>query len=193
MAQDERVVKFVAAITHEAEEQRTAIEQETQSFIEGEMAKAESDALQESFHLIQQAAANIRADAGSRISAGKSEKRRQLLLRREAIIDEVLAAVSEKIRAYTQTAEYAEFLKKSAERGSALFGKDYRVFLRPEDMRYASVVESVGCSVESDESIRLGGLKFSDMDGFKTADDTLDARLQAGRAWFMKNSGLTVR
>lgn len=192
MAQDERVVKFVSAITAEAEEQRAAIQLETKNFVDSEMKKAESDALNESFQMIQRAAGNIRADAGSRISAGKSERRRALLMRREEIVAEVLDAVREKLEAYTRSRDYADFLKSSAEQGKTLFGSAYNIHIRPADMRYASLIAPDGCTVIADESIRIGGLKFSDMSGFKTADDTLDTRLHSGRDWFMKNSGLRL-
>lgn len=192
MAQDERVVKFVSAINAEAEEQRAAIEQETQRFVEREMQQAQTDALNESYQMIQHAVANIRADAGSRISAGKSARKRDLLMRREQIIEEVLAAVREKLADFTASPAYADFLKASVEQSSALFDGAYNIHIRPADMHYSSLIAPQGCTVIADEQIRIGGLKFSDLNGFKTADDTLDTRLQGGRDWFMKNSGLRL-
>lgn len=195
MPQDERVSKFVAAITREAEEKRAVIEQETKCFVESEMQKAELDALNESYLLIQRTGSNIRNDEGSRISAGKLESRKQLLLRREEIVKEVLAAASEKIKEFTATPEYGELLKKSAEEGAALFGNNYKVYMRQADSKYAGQVKAAGgkCEIVFDDAIQLGGLKFSDISGFRFADDTLDARLSDGRDWFMKNSGLTIR
>lgn len=192
MAKDDRISKFVLAITKEAEEQRYLIEQETKAFVDGEMKKAEDDALHESFNLIQHAAANIRSDAGSKISTGKNEYRKKLLLRREEIIAEVLEAVCEKLTAYTKSADYASFLERSAENAAELFGEGRTAYLRPADMKYADRIASMGFEVKADESIRLGGLKFGDSLGFKSADDTFDCRLKVGREWFMKNSGLTV-
>lgn len=193
MAMDERVSKFVTAITKEAEEKRSAIENETKAFVEAEMKKAESEVLQESFQLIQHAAANIRSDAGSRISAGRLESKRALLCRREEIIEEVLSAVKDKVRKFAESAEYEAFLKKSAEKGKEIFGDGLRAFMRPEDMKYAAAVAAVtGCDPESDSSIELGGLKFSDSAGFKFADDTFDSRMALGRDWFVKNSGLAI-
>lgn len=195
MPQDERVSKFIAAITKEAEEKRSVIEQETRAFVETEMNKAELEALNESYSMIQRAGASIRSDAGSRISAGKLESRRQLLLRREEIVGELLDAVSARLKKYTATQEYTALLEHSAAKAADVFQGLFIVFLRPEDMHLADVVKKAAgdrCTVMEDTSIQLGGLRFSDPEGFRLADDTLDARLKDGREWFMKHSGLTV-
>lgn len=193
--QDERVSKFAAAITKEAEEKRSAIEQETQHFVESELEKAEMEALSESYQMIQKAGANIRSDAGSRVSAGKIESRKKLLLRREAIIGEVLDGVSERVKAYVQTPDYGTFLQKSLTDGAELFEGAFIVYLRPDDASFEEALRSScdRCKIEQDTSIRLGGLKFSDANRFRYADDTLDVRLKDGRQWFMKNSGITIR
>ena len=195
MPQDDRVRKFIAAITREAEEKRSAIELETQTFVEAEMNKAELEALNESYAMIQRAGVSIRADAGSLVSAGKLESRRQLLLRREEIVSELLSAVASRIKQFTKTDEYAEFLERSAKKAAGIFPDGCAVFLRPEDMHLAGRIQSaagVRCTVAEDASIRLGGLRFGDFEGFRLADDTLDTRLAGGREWFMKHSGLKV-
>lgn len=195
MPQDERVSKFIAAITREAEEKRSAIEEETRAFVDAEMNKAEMDALNESYNMIQRAGASIRSDAGARISAGKLESRRQFLLRREEIVSELLDAVAVRLKKYTDTKEYADLLERSAKAAALLFPKGFTAFLRPADMRLADRVKTAAdglCTVAEDPSIKLGGLRFSDSEGFRMADDTLDARLRDGRDWFVKHSGLTV-
>lgn len=196
MAQDDnRVSKFVTAITREAEEQKLRIEQETKDFIARELEKAEMEALQDSYKLIQRSASNIRIDIGCELSAKLMENRRVLLQRREAIANEVMKEAAEKVEAFVRSPEYEDFLVRSAAKTAALFGgRKVTFFVAPGDIKFRARLEAAvpGCTVNPDDSIRLGGLRTSDGDGKRVADDTLDARLASQREWFRKNSGLIV-
>lgn len=195
MAQDDRVSKFVAAITKEAEEQRQRIEEETKEFIASEMEKAEMEALNDSYKMIQRAVGNIRSDVGSELSARMMENRRALLARREEIVEAVLEKAAEKIAAFTAAPAYREFLTTSAKKAAAALGKGRpTVCLRPADMVYKADVEAaVGpCGFVEDPTIVLGGLRMTSEDGRLSADDTLDTRLQAQREWFQQHAGLVL-
>lgn len=195
MAQDDRVSKFVTAITKEAEEQRQRIEQETKDFIASEMEKAEMEALNDSYKMIQRAVSNIRADVGSQLSSKMMENRRALLARREEILEEVLQKAGERLAAFTGTADYAAFLTASAKKAlTVLRTEKPTVYLRPADMsRQAEITAAIGpCRFEEDANIRLGGLRMTDEAGKIAVDDTLDTRLAAQRTWFQQNSGLVL-
>lgn len=195
MAQDDRVSKFVTAITREAEEQRQRIEQETKDFIASEMEKAEMEALNDSYKMIQRAVSNIRADVGSQLSSRMMENRRALLARREEILEEVLQKAGERLAAFTGTADYAAFLTASAKKALAVLRTEKpTVYLRPADMsRQAEITAAIGpCRFEEDAGIRLGGLRMTDEAGKIAVDDTLDTRLAAQRTWFQQNSGLVL-
>lgn len=195
MAQDDRVSKFVTAITREAEEQRQRIEQETKDFIASEMEKAEMEALNDSYKMIQRAVSNIRADVGSQLSSKMMENRRALLARREEILEEVLGKAGERLVAFTQTADYAAFLTASAKKALAVLRTEKpTVYLRSADKaREAEITAAIGpCRFEEDASIRLGGLRMTDAAGKIAVDDTLDTRLAAQRTWFQQNSGLVL-
>ena len=197
MAQDDRVSKFVAAITREAEEQRQRIEEETKEFIAGEMEKAEMEALNDSYKMIQRAVSNIRADVGSQLSARMMENRRVLLQKREEITQAVMDKAAEKLVSFTDSPDYRAFLTASAQRAAAAIGgvgTPPTVFLRKADMGFASDIQAaIGpCDCKEDAGISLGGLRMSSADGRLTADDTLDTRLASQREWFQKNSGLVL-
>lgn len=195
MVQDDRVSKFVTAITKEAEEQRQRIEQETKDFIAAEMEKAEMDALGDSYKMIQRAVGNIRSDVGSKLSARMLENRRVLLARREEIADAVLQKAAERVTAFTASRDYDAFLAASAKKAAAVLpGGRPIVYLRPADLdRKAVIAGALGdCSFEADDSISLGGLRMVSEDGKIAVDDTLDTRLATQREWFQKHSGLIL-
>lgn len=195
MPQDDRVSKFVAAITKEAEEQRAQIEAETKAYIATEMENAELEALNDSYKLIQRAVTVIRSDIGSELSANLMDGRKSLLTRRSEITEHVLQQVAEKIKTFTESTAYADFLKKSAEQAAPVFkGGAVIVWIREKDIEYSSLLKAVipNCEFRTDNTIELGGIAIVDSAGKLRVDDTLDTRLEYGRDWFTKNSGLTL-
>ena len=192
---NDRANKFVEAITKEALEKKAIIENEINEFVASEMKEAELAALSESYNMIQKAGARIHSDSSSKISAGKLESKRKLLARRAEMVGEVIGGVAGKLAEFTASAEYADFLAKSAAAGVDYIGGDAVVYMCAADEKFADIVraQSDGFTVEITDDIKIGGLRFSDRDNFKIADDTLDKRLETGRAWFMKNSDLALK
>ncbi len=191
--QDVRVNHFVSAITKEAEAQRNQILQEQETKIAAAVAQAETAARQNYELALARAASTIRLDIGSQVSAGKVERRQALLLRREAMTDEIMEAVRQKLEAFTASSDYQVFLERSAADGAARMpGSTF--YLRPADQHLAQAVSAAagGVAVETDPSILLGGLKWQSPDGVRRADDTLDSRLAAGRSWFASHSDLII-
>ncbi len=123
----------------------------------------------------------------------ETEIRRTLLRRREAIADEVFTLVQERLEKYRATPEYKESLFRSARDASEMLaGKSGAVLLiSAADSEYAAELESaVGLLVKTDISIKLGGLRGVSSE--VECDCTLDAGLDAARADFLKESGLSV-
>ena len=51
---------------------------------------------------------------------------------------------------------------------------------------------AAGCTLQPDDSIRLGGLRAENRAAHMAADDTLSTRLAAQRSWFLENAGLSI-
>ena len=196
MPQDERVSKFVAAITKEAEEKRAQIEKDTQEYIKKELDKAENEILREAYALIQRRVAAIRSDIGRELSRAQLACRRELFQRRDEIADEVFRKAAQRIEAFVSSGDYEAFLTGSAKKAAQRLpdAAGCTVFVRPDDLKYAQALHTAlgECTVEADDTIRLGGVKVENRAGTMRADDTLDMRLRAQRAWFQENCGLTI-
>ena len=192
---DEKISKFVAAITWEAEQKRQDIERETQEYIKTELEKAEMQVMQESYELIQNRAAAIREEAQRELSRHTIAGRQALFARRTAIADEVFAAAAARLEAFTNGADYPVFLTASAKAAAAVLGEGVTFELRPADMRHEAAITAAvpGCIVKADPAIALGGLRAASADASLAADDTLDARLAAQRGWFAAHAGLTIQ
>lgn len=193
MKQNDKISKFVAAITKEADERRSRIMQETEDLISAELKKAEDEALEESYYLIQRKIAAIHAQINRDTAALRQELKADLFRRREEITAEILAHAKAKILEFTSSEHYEPFLRRSCEQAVGLLGSGpMTVCLRREDLRFEDAIRRVlpVARFKEDDSIRLGGLKFESADGKMIADDTLDERLNSQRNWFFEACGL---
>ncbi|HCC35511.1 MAG TPA: hypothetical protein DEQ02_07735 [Ruminococcaceae bacterium] len=194
MAQD-KIGKFVEAINKEAEKRKAQIENETELFIKQEIDKAENEALQESYELIQQKIVSLKQDIGRDLSRRELESRRRIFLRREEIENNVFDEARRRLSEFTKTGEYPALLRRSADKLAERTpeGAIY-IFLRPADMQFAELIKNANprIVIKEDIGIEIGGLKAENSDRTIIFDDTLDSRLQSRRAWFEENSGLTI-
>lgn len=192
MEKNEQMIKdFVNAITAEVNERRAEIERDSQEYVKGQLEAAEAEILEEVYAEVQRKSADIKAKIGRDISVQMSECRRQLLMRRNELAEDVFAAVEEKITAFTESGEYEQFLINSTKRAKAALSGECVAHLRPADMKYAGAVKNSGAvSVEPDDNIRLGGVTLCC--GNLTADDTLDARFDGEKAAFRENYKIEI-
>ena len=194
MAQD-KIGKFVEAINKEAEKRKAQIEDETELFIKQEIDKAENEALQESYELIQQKIASLKQDIGRDLSRRELESRRQIFLRREEIEDEVFDEAKRRLSEFTKTGEYPALLRRSADRlAQRIREETIYIFLRPDDMQFGELIKEADprIVIKEDPGIEIGGLKSENGDHTIIFDDTLGSRLQSRREWFEEHSGLII-
>ena len=100
---EEKISKFVQAITAYAEEQRDRIRRETEEFKSQRLLKAEQEALDDAYKMIQKENLDIRGEEIREISRRDLAARKALLARRQQITDEVFARAEQQILAFTAT------------------------------------------------------------------------------------------
>lgn len=193
---EEKVSKFVQAITAYAEEQRDKTLREIESFKEERMQKAEQDVLSDAYQMIQKETLQIRADSVREMSRRDLDARKKVLSRRQAIMDEVFARAVEKLRAYAATPAYTDYLLKLLADMAAVLPAEGTVYAVSEaDKGCAEALASrcpAGSRVETAADIRIGGLRGVNSHSGQIIDNTLDSRLESQRDWFTATSGLTI-
>ena len=193
---DEKVSKFVQAITEYAEEQRKAIHQEVEEYKAKRLHQAEQEVLLDSYRLIQKEREELRNDLSREVSLREQNARKGLLGRRNEIMADVFAKVTEKITAYTATPEYVAQLRKSLTTMSGQMPADGTIYyLSEQDAVYKDELAALcpaGSTVAITADIRIGGIRGVDAVGGVMIDDTFDTKLGLQRDWFTKHSGLTV-
>ena len=139
----------------------------------------------------------MRDQVRMQLSRRELEAKNQLLTHRGELTASVFQQAEEQIRAFTQSPAYGDFLAQAAGRLSkVLTAGDTILRLREEDLqRHGQAVQNAFGSpvkLEGSEHIRLGGLLGESGALGLIADETLDARLEEQRGWFMEHSGLIV-
>ena len=193
---EEKISKFVQAITSYAEEQRDKIHREAEDFKSQRLLKAEQDVLADVSQLIQKENSSIRSEGIREISRRDLAERKKLLEHRRQIMDEVFARAEEEITAFALTPAYREWMQERLTEAAAFLpaeGTVYTVAVRDEPLisSLSSLCPS-GSRMETADDIRLGGLRGENSAAGLIADDTLDSRLKLQRDEFVRTSGLTV-
>ncbi|MCO7137848.1 V-type ATP synthase subunit E [[Clostridium] leptum] len=194
--QDEKLSKFIEAINKDAEDRRSRILAEVEEYNKAEMKKAETEALTEAYHMIQEQIAQMRTSIRRELSQKEISLHRETLMQRENITKRVFEEAKKRLTAFTQSADYETFLVKAASNAKSVFPKgDIILSMRPSDMKFANMVAKVfegRATVQEDESILLGGMRIRCQELGLVIDDTLDTRLNDQKAWFAQHSGLAV-
>ena len=107
-----------------------------------------------------------------------------------------VAVEIKKLKSSNKTfSNYIDYIKNSANEIAKLFSDNKCVvFVRASDMDKEGIIKSffADCTVETDESIELGGIKAYCESTSVLADDTFDSKLCDERILFTENSGLKV-
>ena len=193
---DEKVSKFVQAITDYAEEQRQKIHQEVEDYKIERLTQAEQEVLADAYDLIQRERMELKNNASREMSRRELDARKKLLGKRRDMTETIFAEVKEQLAAYTATPEYRQSLKDSLTAMAARLPAEGTVYeVAPRDEALIPDLTALcpaGSRVETSADIHLGGLRGLNAATGMLADDSLDTKLDIQREWFAKTSGLTV-
>lgn len=193
---DQKLSKFMQAITAYAEEQSRAMHREVEAFKEERLQRAEEEVLRESYALIQTEQNEIHRALSREMSLREMQARHALLGRRRDMMDSIFDRARRKLRDYAATPAYGEGLTRSMRRMTAMLPADGSVYaVAPRDEAYLPALRALcpaGSRVEMAADIELGGLRGLNAAAGVLLDDTLDSRLEQQRDWFTDHSGLTI-
>ena len=195
---NEKLVQFYNAINEYAEKQRLSILSETEEQFTAELARAEQEALSDAYRMIQRETAEMRSEIAKELSSKEYEGRKALFETRVAIEKKVFDEAAGRLRSFTETPAYAEYLKKAAAAALKAFSAapDATEFrLREADMKYSEMLTAAfgaKCVFSADSSIALGGLRALNEKLGRALDVTLDSRLEQQHDWFCETAGLSI-
>jgi V/A-type H+-transporting ATPase subunit E len=193
---NEKTNNFLEAINQYAEEQRNKIQAEVELFKQQELEKAETESLTDAYHLIQKEMADMRLAISSEVSRKSMESRRQLLAKRQSIMDTIFQKAAQRLIDYTKTEQYPALLESYAKKLAGVLNAPGSVlYVCATDMQYEELIKkSFGreCTIRAAGDIRLGGIRGANAAMGLVADETLDSKLDEQREWFTENCGMAV-
>lgn len=187
---------FLKAIKRYANAQKKAMEGEVKQLKTERLQETEAKAKRESERMKKEKLTEAHNRQTALIAAKTQEGQRRLFVERAAMTDEVFRLAAERLTEYAKTDAYAEQLRSGAKAVAALFGdSDCVLYLNERDLGAADELRaffSGNAQVKADRSIQIGGVRgYCESMGI-IADETLDSKLEAQRAWFVENAALSV-
>ncbi|HCB99800.1 MAG TPA: hypothetical protein DEP42_01045 [Ruminococcaceae bacterium] len=196
-ADDIKLEKFSSGVLNDAKEELTKATADVEDFRKKEMQGTEEKVLHEAYDLIQAKIADIHTKQSRQVSLAELEGRRKLLLLRDQMMQKTFDEVAEKIKAYTQTAEYSKWLCdtlqkscKSMPAGSLIVQVKSGEITPNDQMTAAAGRDSV--AIEESSKVTLGGFILVNKTKGIVVDETLDQKLHNEEDWFAASSGLSI-
>ena len=187
---------FIKAIKKYAKAQKNAMESEVKQLKTERLQEAEEQARRDSERMKKEMLAEKRSRQTAQLAAKTQEGQRKLFTARAAMTEEVFRLATEKLHAYVASDAYAAKLQSSAQAVAALFGsKDCVLYVAARDLAAAEALQacfSGKTEVHADKTIQIGGIRGYCPQMGIIADETLDAKLEAQREWFVENAALSV-
>lgn len=188
---------FLECINESARKAIDSILEEADNYEKMALEKAKQEATQKSWESIKYESEKIKSQTNRRISEANIAMKKQLMEQRNQIADTVFSKVAEKLAAFTQTDGYRDFLLGSIQKIADFYKElSFTVMVKESDLKYSDFLrENVKTltSVESDNSIVIGGCKAKCPSSNAELDDTLDSRLESQKSWFYENSQLILK
>lgn len=155
--QAEKLSRFASSVNLEVDEKIQHIEKQALNEKLELLEKTEDRVLEEAFLKIQKAVRDTEGKYRKKIALKEQELRYKILKHREELSRRIFEAVENKIVGFTNSDQYALFLKKQLENenfDNAVIKMSERDF-----QKYGETIKKItGCILETDENIRLGGL-----------------------------------
>ena len=185
--------KFLDAINRYAESQKAQITQEIEEYKNIRIEQATEQGLKDAYDLIRGDISKRKAAIVNATAKKELEMRRELFCERSRIAEEVFDEARKRLGDFASSDGYKSFLESSAGKISSLFGEESCVlYIAPADERFRDMLSSIlpKAEIKTDNRITIGGIRAYCKKLGITADDTLDARLDDQKEWFVANSGL---
>ncbi len=195
---NEQLDEFAALVLRDANEKRESLINKTEAEYKQIIDDKENEYLKESYEAIQRSKSEFEHEADEEMHHAEMEAKKKVLLKREEIIDDIMNMAKERLRGFTKSDAYGEWLVKKAEDALREAGKGNKIiYVSRNDMRYAdSLKAAVGADTEV-ESVAdagfIGGLRVYNAERRVSVDYSFGELLSDEKQSFLQNSGLVIR
>lgn len=157
---DVELSRFQKAIFADATVKRDALLEETEQRRKKALEEKNDALLLKAYQQLQASTAELERETSTAVSKAEMEAKRSLLVRREELSQEIFENVTKRLRKFTQSEEYPEFLKQKLDAlrvEKKLSGSV--VICRKEDLPLMERLtgDSQIAALQGDEEILIGG------------------------------------
>lgn len=194
----EKINTFTSLVLKDAEEKRDKLLENVEKEYTERLDAKETELLQSAYESIQQNIHDAQKDANARVLHAELDSKKKLILRREEIISEVMAAVKNKIVEFTKSSEYEKWLLSKIEKALFEVGKGNKtVYISSDDIKLKEKIEqlpdtgkiTVEAAAEKDF---IGGAKILNNDRKLSVDYSFKEMLSEEKQKFLQSSGLAL-
>lgn len=185
--------RFQKAIFADATAKRDALLAEESQRRKAALEEKNDQLLLQAYQQLQAGTARFEKEARTALSRAEMEAKRALLLRREALCQEMFSHVAARLEQFSKGPDYPAYLQKrleELEKAGRLSGSTLQA--KEEDLPLLDrLTQGKGLAgLEPSPDIRLGGFRCCNQAGGFVAQETLDAALEDQKEWFFAHSGL---
>ncbi len=191
-----RTRSFLEAINKYAERQRQEAQKEITELKKEELAKITEESINEAEALIQNEISKVKTEISKEYAKRETESKKQLFEKRHKMVNEIFNCVKQKLVEYTDTEQYIQGLIKSSYDIINFFNDNSCVLyisVRDKGNINKILTEIKGnFTVETDEMIKIGGVKGYCPALNIIADETYDSKLSLEHGKFIESTSLKV-
>lgn len=196
MAYDQKKLeRFQKTIMDEADEQIDKIEKETSEYEKTELDKARQLEYDKIFATMQQRVRDIQWKYKRELTHKHLESIRRCLNLRNNLVEQLFGECEQKLKEFSSSDEYVEFLVKKANEAASGFDCDSAEFLlREQDIKYFEDLSKITGikKYSADKTNSLGGFKIVNKKAGLLLDLTIEDKLKAERRRFYETSKFSV-
>lgn len=195
---NEKLNTFSSLVMRDVSQKRDDLVDDMKKKHDEILTQKEEEYREESMTQIQHKMVEAQKRENQQVLQTELEAKKQLLLYRDGIINDVMKAVEDKLREFMNSAEYKQWLLSRIERAILEVGKGKKiVYVFGDDLKLAGEIEKLSNDSEitvkdAEEKDFLGGTKVYNTDRRVSVDYSFKEMLAEEKKNFLQSSGLTI-
>ncbi len=194
---EKKLASFSSLILGEAKEQQAKIMEEVNKEKSKIMQDKEMEFLTEAYEDIQKIVSKCEKSGNEQVLKIEMELKKDLIVKREQIVDTVFDRVTVQIEEFRKTPAYQDWLVELSKKAIAeIGGENCRIHLTKADASYSAALEKAipGATivVEAGDDM-VGGVTVENTEKHIFDDFSIATMLEHQRQEFLKISGLSIR
>lgn len=194
---EEKLQHFSQLVFSRAQDQCGEIIEQARAEAKKTLEAYENECLERAYKQIQKQMTTIQKQANESVSKLQIESKKELLIRREAMMNEVFDGVLQKIGEFHTSDAYAAFLEQAIQSACGLLGEGKKIaYVDASDAKHLPSLQKKFpeldfCVLDGDDSI-IGGVRVLHQETRQIADNTIAARIEEQKQSFLNTSGLVL-